>query len=137
MGTEQQRNSLPGEIILVVCKRVIILTKQSSWNLSAPPQRETPGTGWGAYTTQGIDAAPYDKFTNFANLIYSNTQAEEWYKAHIKTGYDTRRCYLSLSHVYRRGTVSIRISPTIKSVLTYYSMSVKTRLSELYLRNLR
>jgi mannan endo-1,4-beta-mannosidase len=61
------------------------LTRQSSWNLSASPQRETPGTGWGNYTTQGIDAAPYDEFTNFANLIYSNTQAEEWYKAHIKT----------------------------------------------------
>lgn len=57
----------------------------SSWNLSAPPQRETPRTGWGNYTVQGIDAAPYNQFTGFANLIYNNTQAEEWYKDHIKT----------------------------------------------------
>jgi mannan endo-1,4-beta-mannosidase len=57
----------------------------SSWNLSAPPQRELPGTGWGNYTTQGVDAAPYNDFTEFANLIYNNTQAEAWYKDHIKT----------------------------------------------------
>jgi mannan endo-1,4-beta-mannosidase len=62
-----------------------LLIEQSSWNLSAPPQREVPGTGWGDYTKEGIDAAPYQKFTDFANLMYSNEQAEEWYKAHIKT----------------------------------------------------
>jgi mannan endo-1,4-beta-mannosidase len=56
-----------------------------SWNMTAPPQRETPGTGWGHYTTQGIDAAPYSDFTEFANLIYNDTQAEAWYKDHIKT----------------------------------------------------
>ena len=57
----------------------------SSWNLTAPPQRETPGTGWGNYTTQGVDAASYGEFTAYANLIYNNTQAETWYKDHIKT----------------------------------------------------
>ncbi|KAF1916212.1 glycoside hydrolase superfamily [Ampelomyces quisqualis] len=57
----------------------------SSWNLTAPPQRETPGTGWGNYTKEGVNAAPYNNFTDYANLIYSNTKAEEWYKAHIKT----------------------------------------------------
>ncbi len=56
-----------------------------SWNLTAPPQRATPGTGWGSYTTQGNGAAPYNEFTDFANLIYNNTQAEQWYKDHIKT----------------------------------------------------
>ncbi|CAN9313729.1 unnamed protein product [Alternaria alternata] len=56
-----------------------------SWNLTAPPQRETPGTGWGNYTEEGVDAAPYSNFTRFANLIYNNTQAETWYKDHIKT----------------------------------------------------
>ena len=63
----------------------MLLTTQSSWNLTASPQRETPNTGWGSYTTQGIDAAPYNEFTDFANLIYTNDQAEEWYKDHIKT----------------------------------------------------
>ncbi|KAF2185669.1 glycoside hydrolase family 5 protein [Zopfia rhizophila CBS 207.26] len=57
----------------------------SSWNLSAPPQRETPRTGWGHYTVEGVDAAPYNEFTDFANLIYNTTQAEQWYKDHIKT----------------------------------------------------
>lgn len=57
----------------------------SSWNLSAPPQRETPGTGWGSYTVEGINARPYNEFTDFANLIYNNKQAEQWYKDHIKT----------------------------------------------------
>ncbi|KAJ4341246.1 hypothetical protein N0V87_001987 [Didymella glomerata] len=56
-----------------------------SWNLTAPPQRSTPGTGWGNYTKQGVDAAPYSDFTRFANLIYNNTQAETWYRDHIKT----------------------------------------------------
>lgn len=62
----------------------------SSWNLSAPPQRSTPGTGWGSYTTIGVDAAPYTDFTNFANLIYNNSQAEQWYKDHIKTVMERR-----------------------------------------------
>lgn len=61
------------------------LIVQSSWNLTAPPQRETPGTGWGDYTKEGINAAPYSKFTDFANMMYSNAQAEAWYKDHIKT----------------------------------------------------
>ncbi|KAF3010644.1 hypothetical protein E8E13_004484 [Curvularia kusanoi] len=56
-----------------------------SWNLTAPPQRNTPGTGWGNYTQQGVNAAPYGDFTSFANLMYNNTQAEAWYKDHIKT----------------------------------------------------
>ncbi|KAF2275754.1 glycoside hydrolase [Westerdykella ornata] len=57
----------------------------SSWNMSAPPQRKEPRTGWGSYTVQGIDAAPYTEFTDFANRIYSDSQAEQWYKDHIKT----------------------------------------------------
>jgi mannan endo-1,4-beta-mannosidase len=70
----------------------------SSWNLTAPPQREEPGTGWGNYTTEGADAAPYDQFTTFANSMYNNSQAETWYKDHIKTVLSRRntvngRCY--------------------------------------------
>ncbi|KAF2731332.1 glycoside hydrolase [Polyplosphaeria fusca] len=57
----------------------------SSWNLTAEPQRKEPRTGWGSYTKEGIDAQPYGSFTDFANLIYSNKQAEQWYKDHIKT----------------------------------------------------
>lgn len=69
-----------------------------SWNLTAPPQRTMPGTGWGNYTVQGVNAAPYSDFTRFANLIYNNTQAEAWYKDHIKTVMTrkntvTGRCY--------------------------------------------
>ncbi|KAF2115936.1 glycoside hydrolase superfamily [Lophiotrema nucula] len=57
----------------------------SSWNLTAPPQRASPRTGWGNYTVEGVNAAPYGEFTSFANRIYNNTQAEQWYKDHIKT----------------------------------------------------
>lgn len=56
-----------------------------SWNLTASPQRKTPGTGWGNYTVQGVNAASYGNFTKFANLIYNNTQAETWYRDHIRT----------------------------------------------------
>lgn len=56
-----------------------------SWNMSAPPQRETPGTGWGDYTTVLNGAHTYDEFTRFANEIYTNEVAEGWYKDHIKT----------------------------------------------------
>ncbi|KAF2793123.1 glycoside hydrolase family 5 protein [Melanomma pulvis-pyrius CBS 109.77] len=54
-----------------------------SWNITAPPQRTTPNTGWGAYTVQGVDAHSYGDFIDFSNLIYSNKQAEQWYKDHI------------------------------------------------------
>ena len=37
-----------------------------SWNLSAPPQRPEPNTGWGNYTQIGIDAVPYNNFTDYA-----------------------------------------------------------------------
>jgi mannan endo-1,4-beta-mannosidase len=57
----------------------------SSWNISASPQRATPGTGWGSYTVVGTNAAPYNEFTDYANRMYENAQAETWYKDHIKT----------------------------------------------------
>lgn len=56
-----------------------------SWNLSAPPQREVPGTGWGNYTVQGVDAASYGTFTDYANQFYTNDQCQEWYHDHIDT----------------------------------------------------
>ncbi|KAF2725912.1 glycoside hydrolase family 5 protein [Polychaeton citri CBS 116435] len=57
----------------------------ASWNLSAPPQRTTPGTGWGNYTIEGVDAASYGDFTNFANRFYTIDQAQTWYRTHIST----------------------------------------------------
>jgi mannan endo-1,4-beta-mannosidase len=56
-----------------------------SWNITAAPQRSTPHTGWGSYTKQGVDAHSYDEFIAFSNLIYTNKQAEQWYKDHIAT----------------------------------------------------
>ncbi|KAF2260883.1 glycoside hydrolase [Lojkania enalia] len=79
----------------------------SSWNLSAPPQRETPRTGWGSYTVEGINAAPYNEFTSFANLIYDNMQAEEWFKDHIKVVMN------------RRNTVNGRIYNDDPTIMTW------------------
>ncbi|KAJ4323255.1 hypothetical protein N0V94_001999 [Neodidymelliopsis sp. IMI 364377] len=79
----------------------------SSWNLTAPPQRTTSGTGWGNYTQQGIDAAPYSDFTSFANMLYNNTQAEAWYKDHIKTV------------TSRRNTVTGRVYSEDPTIMTW------------------
>jgi mannan endo-1,4-beta-mannosidase len=79
----------------------------ASWNLTAPPQRSKPRTGWGSYTVQGIDAAPYSDFTNFANLIYSTPQAEQWYKDHIKTV------------MSRRNTVNGRLYTEDPTIMTW------------------
>ena len=57
----------------------------SSWNMTKAPQRAVPGTGWGDYTTVLDGAKPYDEFTTFANKMYTNAQAEAWYRAHIQT----------------------------------------------------
>ncbi|ERF72889.1 hypothetical protein EPUS_08697 [Endocarpon pusillum Z07020] len=54
-----------------------------SWNLSAPPQRSNPSTGWGNYTVIGVDAAPWSNYTDFANRFYTDTQAQAWYRDHI------------------------------------------------------
>jgi mannan endo-1,4-beta-mannosidase len=78
-----------------------------SWNLTAPPQRETPGTGWGNYTEEGVDAAPYSEFTSYGNLIYNNTQAESWYKDHIKTVMN------------RRNTVTGRLYTEDPTIMTW------------------
>ncbi|KAF1361678.1 glycoside hydrolase [Lizonia empirigonia] len=78
-----------------------------SWNLTAPPQRDTPGTGWGNYTKQGVDAASYSDFTGFANLIYNNTQAEKLYKDHIKTV------------MTRRNTVTGRLYAEDPTIMTW------------------
>lgn len=56
-----------------------------SWNLSAPPQRSTPNTGWGNYTVVGVDAHPWSNFTDFANRFYTNSQAQGWYLDYINT----------------------------------------------------
>ncbi|KAK6004863.1 hypothetical protein QM012_007642 [Aureobasidium pullulans] len=55
----------------------------SSWNLTAPPQRSTPGTGWGNYTVEGVNAAPYSNFTAYANEFYTIPKCQKWYQAHI------------------------------------------------------
>ncbi|KAF2687678.1 glycoside hydrolase family 5 protein [Lentithecium fluviatile CBS 122367] len=56
-----------------------------SWNMTKAPQRAIPGTGWGDYSSTADGAHTYDEFTNFANEIYTNEQAEAWYKDHIRT----------------------------------------------------
>lgn len=56
-----------------------------SWNMTKAPQRPTLGTGWGNYSDTSDGAHSYDEFTTFANQIYTNAQAEQWYKDHIKT----------------------------------------------------
>ena len=56
-----------------------------SWNLSAPSQRSEPNTGWGNYTQEGIDAFPYNNFTDYAASFYENTQAQTWFQDHITT----------------------------------------------------
>jgi len=59
----------------------------SSWSMTKKPQRLTPGTGWGDYTTIFDGAALFGipQFTGFANRMYTDAKAEEWYKAHIRT----------------------------------------------------
>ncbi|KAL6707580.1 hypothetical protein ACN47E_003929 [Coniothyrium glycines] len=78
-----------------------------SWNLTAPPQREIPGTGWGNYTKQGIDAAPYSSFTAYANLIYNNSQADALYRDHVRTV------------MSRRNTVSGRLYTEDPTIMTW------------------
>lgn len=56
-----------------------------SWNLSAPPQRPEPHTGWGNYTQVGIDAFPYNNFTDYAASFYTIPQAQSWFRDHIST----------------------------------------------------
>lgn len=56
-----------------------------SWNMTKAPQRSNPGTGWGDYSDTADGAHSYNEFTEFANQIYTNQQAEQWYKDHIKT----------------------------------------------------
>ncbi|THZ15101.1 glycoside hydrolase [Aureobasidium pullulans] len=55
----------------------------SSWNLTANPQRSEPGTGWGNYTVEGVDAESYGNFTAYANRFYTIPKCQEWYHAHI------------------------------------------------------
>jgi mannan endo-1,4-beta-mannosidase len=84
-----------------------IVPYPSSWNLSAPQQRETPGTGWGNYTVQGIDAASYNDFTSYANLMLDDTVAEAWYKDHIK------------AVTTRRNTVNGRLYSEDPAIMTW------------------
>ncbi|KAJ4347119.1 uncharacterized protein N0V89_011057 [Didymosphaeria variabile] len=56
-----------------------------SWNMTKAPQRPTPGTGWGNYSDTEDGAHTYNEYTTFANQIYTNQLAEQWYKDHIKT----------------------------------------------------
>ncbi|KAF2822744.1 glycoside hydrolase [Ophiobolus disseminans] len=75
----------------------------SSWNLSAPPQRSTPGTGWGNYTI----GQAYNIFTDYAALMYNTTAAENWYKGHIATV------------INRRNTINNRTYSTDPTIMTW------------------
>ncbi|KAF2836993.1 glycoside hydrolase family 5 protein [Patellaria atrata CBS 101060] len=79
----------------------------SSWNLTAPPQREIPRTGWGDYTVQGIDAAPYPEFVDFANRIYNDTRAEQMYRDHVATV------------INRRNTITGRVYNSDPTIMTW------------------
>ena len=56
-----------------------------SWNLTAPPQRSVPRTGWGNYTEPGVDADTWGNYTEFANHFYENSDAQKVWRDHIKT----------------------------------------------------
>ena len=75
----------------------------SSWNLSAPPQRETPGTGWGNYTI----GEPYDTFTDYAAQMLTSPLAETWYKNHIATV------------LHRRNTINNRTYNQDPTIMTW------------------
>jgi mannan endo-1,4-beta-mannosidase len=79
----------------------------SSWNMTKAPQRPTPGTGWGDYSDILDGAHSYDEFTNFANQMYTNAQAEQWYKDHIKTV------------ITRRNTVNGRMYNEDATIMTW------------------
>lgn len=78
-----------------------------SWNLTKAPQRSTPGTGWGDYTTSADGAKSYGEFENFANRFYSNAQADIWFKNHIQTV------------VTRRNTVNGRVYNKDATIMTW------------------
>ncbi|KAK3081837.1 hypothetical protein LTS18_000667 [Coniosporium uncinatum] len=78
-----------------------------SWNLSAPPQRSVPGTGWGNYTVTGVDASSWGNYTALANNMYTIPEAEQWYKDHINTV------------INRRNTVNGRLYKEDPTVMTW------------------
>lgn len=79
----------------------------SSWNMTKAPQRPTPGTGWGDYSSVVDGAHTYDEFTTFANQMYTNALAEQWYKDHIKTV------------ITRRNTVNGRLYNEDATIMTW------------------
>lgn len=63
-----------------------IIEYPSSWNLSKAPQRPEPRTGWGNYTDEGDPLyTDYTSWIEYSNMMYNTTQAETWYKDHIRT----------------------------------------------------
>ena len=63
-----------------------IIDYPSSWNLSKPPQRSEPRTGWGNYTDENDPQyTDYTTWINYSNMMYNTSQAETWYKDHIRT----------------------------------------------------
>ena len=76
----------------------------SSWNMTAPPQRPDGKTGWGNYTE---GEGSFDDYVAYGNEIYTNQQAEEWYKAHID------------KVLNRRNTVNGRLYKDDATVMTW------------------
>lgn len=63
-----------------------VIEYPSSWNLSKPPQRPEPGTGWGNYTEEGDpDYTDFGSFVAYGNQIYNTSLAETYFKHHIST----------------------------------------------------
>ncbi|CAI6335021.1 unnamed protein product [Periconia digitata] len=79
----------------------------SSWNMTKAPQRSTPRTGWGDYSDIFDGAATYGEFEAFANQMYTNEQAETWYKDHITTV------------LTRRNTVNGRLYTEDPTIMTW------------------
>ncbi len=75
-----------------------------SWNFTAAPQRSgAPGRGWGNYTTTGS----FNDYATYGNRIYTDENAEEMFKAHIK------------KVINRRNTVNGRLYKDDATIMTW------------------
>jgi mannan endo-1,4-beta-mannosidase len=75
-----------------------------SWNLSAPPQRtDCHRCGWGDYTTAG----DWNAYVTYGNQIYTNEEAETWFKGHIRAVLD------------RKNTVNGRVYKNDATIMTW------------------
>lgn len=85
-----------------------VIEYPSSWNLSKPPQRPEPNTGWGNYTDENDPLyTEYGPYVAYGNLIYNTSAAETMYKNHIH------------KVINRRNTVNGRLYKEDPTVLSW------------------